>query len=76
MPDKEHQGDPGSWQQEWDRRSHTPDEFRQEIRGLRDRIRGYLKEIEALNKIIDSMREELVLNDKYWRKMMDEKSNK
>lgn len=39
---------PGSWVREWDMRSHTTDEYRQEIRELRGRIVGYLREIEEL----------------------------
>ncbi len=38
----------GSWQREWDARSHTPDEYRREIRELRERLRGYLADIRRL----------------------------
>lgn len=39
---------PGAWQREWDMRSHTDAEFRQEIRELRERLRGYLTDIRRL----------------------------
>jgi len=39
---------PGSWQREWDRRAHPVEEYRQEIRELRDRIASYLRRIEEL----------------------------
>ncbi len=66
---------PGSWQKEWDARSHTSDEYKKEINELRDRIRSYLREIQELNRQIDSMRDELALNDKYWRKMIEERKH-
>lgn len=61
-------GDPGSWQKEWDAKSHTTQEYRQEIRELRERIKGYLKEIEMRDQVIARLTEELTLLDKYWRK--------
>jgi len=44
--DKESQ--PGAWQTEWDRRSHTASEYREEIYDLRDRIESYLRRIKEL----------------------------
>ncbi len=67
MPDN-YQGDPGSWQLEWDRRAHTEAEFRHEIRELRERIQSYLKDIEERDRLIESMKEELALQNKYWMK--------
>ena len=61
-------GEPGSWQKEWDAKSHTPEEFRQEIRELRERIKGYLKDIEMRDQVIAELKDELTLLDKYWRK--------
>jgi predicted RNase H-like nuclease (RuvC/YqgF family) len=66
---------PGSWEKEWDARSHTVSEYQKEIRDLRDRIRIYMREIESLNRTIESMRDEIALNNKYWQKMMDERKN-
>lgn len=65
---------PGSWEKEWDSKSHTISEYQKEIRDLRDRIRAYMREIESLNRTIESMGEELALNDKYWRKMIEERN--
>jgi hypothetical protein len=59
---------PGSWQKEWDAISHSPVEYRQEIRELRDRIKGYLKDIEIRDQLIAELRDELALVDKYWLK--------
>ena len=50
---------PGSYDREWDARSHTETEYRQEIREMRERIRGYVKEIKALQDEIDMLREQL-----------------
>jgi regulator of replication initiation timing len=38
----------GSWEREWDARSHTASEYRDEIAGMRQRIQEYLAEIAAL----------------------------
>lgn len=59
---------PGSWQREWDAMPHSPSEYRQEIRELRDRINGYLKDIEMRDQVIAELRDELALVNKYWRK--------
>jgi uncharacterized coiled-coil DUF342 family protein len=59
---------PGSWQKEWDAMSHSPVEYQREIRELRDRIKGYLKDIEMRDQVIAELRDELALLDKFWRK--------
>lgn len=59
---------PGSWEREWDAMSHSPSEYQREIRELRDRIKGYLKDIEMRDQVIAELRDELTLLDKYWRK--------
>jgi hypothetical protein len=59
---------PGSWQREWDARSHSQLELRQEINELRDRIKGYLKDIEIRDQLIAELKDELALVNKYWRK--------
>jgi uncharacterized coiled-coil DUF342 family protein len=71
MPDKEHQGDPGSWQREWDRTHTSPEDLRKEIRELRERIRSYLKDIDDRDQMIANLREELALQEKYWLKSMN-----
>lgn len=57
---------PGSWEREWDAMSHSPSEYQREIRDLRDRIKGYLKDIEMRDQLIAELRDELALVDKYW----------
>lgn len=59
---------PGSWQREWDARSHSTDEYQAEIRELRDRIRGYIKDVEIRDQLIAELRDELALLNKYWKK--------
>ena len=59
---------PGAWQKEWDAMSHTASEYQREIRELRDRIQGYLKDIEIRDQLIAELRDELALIDKYWLK--------
>ncbi len=68
MTNIDSQSPAGSWQKEWDARSHSPEEFRHEIRELRDRIKGYIKDIEMRDQVIAELRDELTLLDKYWRK--------
>lgn len=36
------------WDEEWDRMTHSPLEYREEVRSLRERITIYLKQIEEL----------------------------
>ena len=50
---------PGSYDREWDARSHTETEYRQEIREMRERIQIYLKEIALLQDEILLLREQL-----------------
>lgn len=59
---------PGSWEKEWDAMSHSVTEYQREIRELRDRIKGYLKDIEMRDQVISELREELALQNKYWMK--------
>ena len=47
---------PGSWEREWDARSHSETEYRNEIRELRARVRAYLAEIERLRAENDELR--------------------
>lgn len=54
----------GSWRREWDARSHTAQEYREKIRELRERNKEYLRDIEALKRIIDNLKEELALVDR------------
>lgn len=50
---------PGAYERDWDSRSHTETEYRQEIREMRERIRGYVKEIKLLQDEIVLLREQL-----------------
>ncbi len=50
---------PGAYEREWDAKSHTETEYRQEIREMRERIRIYLKEIALLQDEILLLREQL-----------------
>jgi predicted nucleic acid-binding Zn-ribbon protein len=47
---------PGAWQREWDATAHTSEEYRREIREMRDRIAMYLKEIDDLRAEIHLLR--------------------
>lgn len=47
---------PGAYTREWDARSHTETEYRQEIREMRERIRFYLAEIERLHAELAELR--------------------
>lgn len=55
---------PGAWVLEWDARSHTPAEYRAEIRELRKRIRNYVSEIAQLR---EQLREEQSRNAQWIR---------
>jgi len=44
---------------EWDKVSHTSDEYRRETRQLRERCATYAKELDALRVVIDSLRTDL-----------------
>jgi uncharacterized coiled-coil DUF342 family protein len=50
------------WDREWDRMSHTISEYRQEIREMRERIRGYVDLIEQLESEV----RELKKTDSRW----------
>jgi uncharacterized coiled-coil DUF342 family protein len=63
-------GDPGSWQKEWDLTHSSAEDLRKEVRELRERIRSYLKDIEERDMKIESLKEELALQNKYWAKSM------
>ena len=47
---------------------HTTSEYQREIKELRARIFEYLKEIAEKDQLIESMKEELALQNKYWMK--------
>jgi len=59
---------PGSWEKTWDAMSHSPVEYQREIRELRERIKGYLKDIEIRDQLISELRDELALQNKFWEK--------
>lgn len=44
------------WEQEWDRMSHTPTEYRQEIHDLRERIQWYVKRINELESEVKQLK--------------------
>ena len=56
------------WDEEWDRMPHTIPEYQKEIYDLRERIDNYLKDIQARDRVIEELTEELALVDKFWRK--------
>lgn len=56
---------PGSWRREWDAQPHTPQEYMQKIRELRERNADYVREIDRLERKIDELKEELALVNKY-----------
>jgi predicted RNase H-like nuclease (RuvC/YqgF family) len=47
---------PGAWQREWDARSHTETEYRQEIREMRERIQYYVRRIDELETEVKQLR--------------------
>jgi len=53
---------PGAWQRDWDARSHTETEYRQEIREMRERIKWYVKRIDELESEVRELRS----NDARW----------
>jgi predicted RNase H-like nuclease (RuvC/YqgF family) len=53
---------PGAWQRDWDSRSHTETEYRQEIREMRERIKWYMKRIDELESEVRELRS----NDARW----------
>lgn len=44
---------------EWDKLAHTPDEYRREIRQLRERCYKYAKESEELREVVKNLRADL-----------------
>jgi hypothetical protein len=44
---------------EWDKLAHTPDEYRREIRQLRERCYKYAKELEGLRADLDALSSEM-----------------
>lgn len=44
---------------EWDKMAHTPDEYRREIRQLRESCYKYAQELDELRLVIDSLRVDL-----------------
>ncbi len=44
---------------EWDKVSHTPDEYRAEIRQLRERCYKYAKELDELRVVVGNLRADL-----------------
>ena len=47
---------PGAWQRDWDSRSHTETEYRQEIREMRERIQYYVRRIDELETEIKQLK--------------------
>lgn len=58
------ESDPGSWEREWDGRTHTVTEYQIEIRDLRQRIRSYIREISDLKA---QLQEEQARNSEWVR---------
>jgi predicted nucleic acid-binding Zn-ribbon protein len=44
---------------EWDKLAHTPDEYRREIRQLRERCYKYAKELEGLRADLEALSSEM-----------------
>jgi hypothetical protein len=44
------------WDDEWDKLAHTPDEYRREIRQLRERCAMYSKRIDLLEAELEKLR--------------------
>ena len=55
----------GTWRNEWDAQSHTPTEYKEKIRELRQRNAEYVREIERLKNYISDLKEELVIVHKH-----------
>ena len=50
---------PDLFDDEWDKMAHTPDEYRREIRQLRERCYKYAKELEGLRADLDALSSEM-----------------
>ena len=55
----------GAWRNEWDAQSHTPTEYKEKIRELRQRNAEYVREIERLKNYISDLKEELAIVHKH-----------
>lgn len=55
----------GAWRRDWDAQSHTTSEYREKIRELRKRNEEYAKQLEAMQLVIDDLREEINLIHKH-----------
>ena len=53
--------EPDPLDDEWDKLAHTPDEYRREIRQLRERCYKYAKELEGLRALDLAIFEQTVL---------------
>ena len=50
---------PDLFDDEWDKMAHTPDEYRREIRQLRERCYNYAKELEGLRADLETLSSEM-----------------
>ena len=50
---------PDLFDDEWDKLAHTPDEYRRQIRQLRERCYKYAKELEGLRADLDALSSEM-----------------
>jgi len=50
---------PDLFDDEWDKMAHTPDEYRREIRQLRERCYKYWKELEGLRADLEALSSEM-----------------
>ena len=50
---------PDLFDDEWDKLAHTPDEYRREIRQLRERCYKYAKELAELRAVAGNLRDDL-----------------
>jgi uncharacterized coiled-coil DUF342 family protein len=50
---------PDLFDDEWDKLAHTPDEYRREIRQLRERCYKYAKELDELRVVVGNLRADL-----------------
>jgi chromosome segregation ATPase len=50
---------PDLFDDEWDKMAHTPDEYRREIRQLRERCYKYAKELKGLRADLEALSSEM-----------------
>ena len=64
---------PDLFDDEWDKIAHTPDEYRREIRQLRERCATYAKELEGLRADLEAAEREACakLADEFYREGME-----